>query len=122
MVAKSEQYALGEAKGYTEGKQVGFEEGRRKGREEARQELFTQGDEAFVRKLQEEKRAAYKRGYEAGRRERDALEYERGRKEGWEKGIMEGYTRYHNSRNSKKGPKRAANRKGDAGQMTLALE
>lgn len=59
MIAKSEQYALGEAKGYTEGKQVGFEEGRRKGREEARQELFRQGDEAFVRKLQEEKRTAY---------------------------------------------------------------
>ena len=94
MIAKSEQCALGEAKGYTEGKQVGFEEGRRKGREEARQELFTQGDEAFVRKLQEEKGAAYTRGY----------------------------TRYQNSRSSKKGPKRAANRKRDAGQMTLALE
>ena len=91
-------------KAITEGKQVGFEEGRKKGREEARQELFTQGDEAFVRKLQEEKRAAYKRGYEAGRRERDALEYERGRKEGWKKGLMEGYTRYHNSRSSKKDP------------------
>lgn len=34
MIAKSEQYALGEAKGYTEGKQAGFEEGRKKGRKE----------------------------------------------------------------------------------------
>lgn len=118
MVAKPKRYAQAEKKGY--------EEGRRKGREEGREELFTQGDDAFVRKLQAEKRAAYKRGYEAGKREKDAIEYERGRKEGWEKGLIEGYTRYHNSHNTKKDPKRAANRKNkalhDAGQLRLDLE
>ncbi len=126
MVAKPKRYTQAEKKGYEEGKQVGYEEGRKKGREEGREELFTQGDEAFVRKLQAEKRAAYQRGYEAGRREKDAIEYERGRKEGWEKGLIEGYTRYHNSHNIKKGPKRAANRKDnvlhDAGQLRLDLE
>ena len=126
MAAKPKHYAQAEKKGYEEGKQVGYEEGRRKGREEGREELFAQGDKAFVRKLQEEKRAAYQRGYEAGRREKDATEYQRGRKEGWEKGLIEGYTRYHNSPNIKKGPKRAANRKNraphDAGQLRLDLE
>ena len=126
MVAKSKRYAQGEKKGYQEGKQVGYEEGWQKGREKGRQELFAQGDDAFVRKLQEEKKAAYKRGYEAGRREKDAIEYERGRKEGWEKGLIEGYTRYHNSHNVKKGPIRAANRKNkalhDAGQLRLEFE
>ncbi|MXY95603.1 MAG: hypothetical protein F4047_03965 [Caldilineaceae bacterium SB0670_bin_27] len=122
MIAKSEQYALGEEKGYQEGKQVGYHEGRKKGREEGREELLTQGDEAFVRKLREEKSAAYERGYEAGRREGDALEYERGRKEGWKEGLMEGYTRYHDSRSKNRGRKRAANRKQDAGQLKLELE
>ena len=87
MDAKPKHYAQGEKKGYQEGKRVGYEEGWKRGREEGRQELFAQGDEAFVRKLQEETRAAYQRGYEAGRREKAAVEYERGRKEGWEKGL-----------------------------------
>lgn len=126
MVATPKRYAQAEKKGYKEGKQVGYEEGRKKGREEGRQELFAQEDEAFVRKLQEETRAAYARGYAAGRREKDATEYERGRKEGWEKGLIEGYARYHNSHNVKKGPNRAANQKNkaphDAGQLRLDLE
>ena len=126
MDAKPKHYAQGEKKGYQEGKRVGYAEGLKRGREEGRQELFAQGDEAFVRTLQEETRAAYARGYAAGRREKDATEYERGRKEGWEKGLIEGYARYHNSHNSKKGPQRAAKRKNramhDAGQLRLGLE
>ncbi|MCY3905456.1 MAG: hypothetical protein OXF76_20030 [Caldilineaceae bacterium] len=126
MVAKPKHYAQGERKGYQEGKRVGYAEGWKRGTEEGRQELFAQGDEAFVRKLQEEKRAAFKRGYEAGRREQDATEYERGRKEGWEKGLIEGYARYCNSHNTKKGPQRAAKRKNKdlhgAGQLRLELE
>ncbi len=126
MVAKPKHYAQGERKGYQEGKRVGYAEGWKRGREEGRQELFAQGDEAFVRKLQEETRAAYARGYAAGRREKAAVEYERGRKEGWEKRLIEGYARYHNSHNVKKGPKRAAKRKNNAphgaGQLRLELE
>ena len=122
MIAKSKQYALGEEKGYKEGKQVGYEEGLRKGRAEGREGVFAQGDEAFVRKLQDEKSAAYRRGYEAGRREGDATEYERGRKEGWKEGLMEGYDRFLNSRNINRGPRRAVNRKHDAGQLRLDLE
>lgn len=114
MVAKSKQYALGEEKGY--------KEGLRKGRAEGREEVFAQGDEAFVRKLQDERSAAYKRGYEAGRREGDATEYERGHKEGWKEGLIEGYTRYQNSRSKSKGTRIAANRKHDAGQLRLELE
>ena len=114
MVAKSKQYALGEEKGY--------KEGLRKGRAEGREEVFAQGDEAFVRKLQDERSVAYKRGYEAGRREGDATEYERGHKEGWKEGLIEGYTRYQNSRSKSKGTRIAANRKHDAGQLRLELE
>ena len=94
------------ARGYGEGKQVGFEEGRMKGREE----ILAQGDEAFVRKNEQERKEAYAHGYDAGRLEKETLEFARGYEEGRQAGFLEGYKRYQDSHNRSAGSKRTARR------------
>ena len=100
------EYARGYEKGNAEGKQVGFEEGRIKGREE----ILAQGDEAFVRKYEQERKEAYARGYDAGRSEKETIEFARGYEKGREAGFVEGYKRYHDSRSRSDGSKRTARR------------
>ena len=110
------------ARGYEEGKQVGFEEGRIKGREE----LLAQGDEAFVRKNEQERKEAYARGYDAGRLEKETVAFDRGYEIGRETGFLEGYKRYHDSRSRSDGSKRTARRqprqRRDAAQLPFVWE
>ena len=116
------EYARGYEKGHAEGKQVGFEEGRIKGREE----ILSQGDEAFVRKYEQERKDAYARGYDAGRLEKETLEYARGYEKGREAGFVEGYKRCHDSRYRSGGSKRTARRqqrqRRDAAQLPFDWE
>lgn len=110
------------ARGYGEGKQVGFEEGRIKGREE----ILAQGDEAFVRKYEREREEAYARGYDAGRLERESLEFARGYEKGREEGLTEGYKRCHDSYNRSdragRTPRRRQRQRRDAAQLPFDWE
>ena len=116
------EYARGYEKGHEEGKQVGFEEGRIKGREE----ILAQGDEAFVRKYEQERKEAYARGYDAGRLEREYIEFARGYEKGRQAGFLEGYKRCHDSYNRSAGSRRTARRKQrqrrDAAQLPFDWE
>lgn len=110
------------ARGYEEGKQVGFEEGRLKGREE----ILAQGDEAFVQKYARERKDAYARGYEAGRLEKEALEFARAYQKGRAEGLAEGYKRCHDSYSKNAGARRTARRRQrqqrDAAQLPFDWE
>ncbi len=110
------------ARGYEDGKQVGFEEGRIEGREE----LLAQGDEAFVRKYEQEKKEAYARGYDAGRLEKETIEFLRGYQKGREEGLVEGYKRYYDSHSrrdrSKRTNRRQQRQRRDAAQLPFDWE
>ena len=110
------------AQGYEEGKQVGFEEGRIKGREE----ILAQGNEAFVRKYEQERKEAYARGYDAGRSEKETIEFARGDETGREAGIVEGYKRCQDSRSrsdsSKRTNRRRQRQRRDAAQLPFDWE
>ena len=110
------------ARGYEEGKQVGFEEGRIKGREE----ILAQGDEAFLRKYEREREEAYARGYDAGRLERETLEFARAYEKGRAEGLAEGYKRCHDSYSKNAGARRTARRRQrqqrDAAQLPFNWE
>lgn len=109
-------------RGYEEGKQVGFEEGRIKGRED----LIAQGDEAFARKYEQERKEAYARGYDAGRLEKETIAFDRGYEKGRETGFAEGYKRCHDSRNRSDVSRRAARclklQRRDAAQLPFDWE
>ena len=101
---------------------MGFEEGRIKGREE----ILAQGDEAFVRKYEQGRKDAYARGYDAGRLEKETLEYARGYEKGRGAGFAEGYKRCYDSHSRSTGSKRTARRqqrqRRDAAQLPFEWE
>ena len=79
-----------------------------------------------VRKYEQEGKEAYARGYNAGRLEKETMEFARGYEKGREEGLAEGYKRCHDSRNRSGGSKRTARRqqrqRRDAAQLPFDWE